>query len=254
MFRYALKIEYDGSNFYGWQKQPDLETIQGVINNCIKILDPFSEGVVGAGRTDTGVHAIGQVAHVDLEKEWNPKELQNAINYYLKPNLISIIAVERVSPEFHARFSALRRYYVYKIFIRNAPLALEKNRYWYLKKSLNKDKMMDGANYLIGRHDFTTFRSSLCQSKSPLKSIDKITISEYSYLNGSIIEIHIQAKSFLHNQVRSIAGTLQKVGTKSWPPERVGEVLEAKNRSACGPVAPPEGLYLTQVDYDKILF
>lgn len=254
MFRYALKIEYDGSNFHGWQKQKNLETVQGAINKSIKFLDPYSEGVTGAGRTDTGVHATGQVGHVDLNRKWDAHELRNAINYHLKPNLIAIIDVVKVSNLFHSRFSAMKRTYLYKIFSRAAPLTLEKNRSWYLRQPLNREKMIDGASYLIGSHDFTTFRSSLCQAKSPLKSIEKISIAQRGYLNGSIIEINIEAKSFLHNQVRSIAGTLEKVGSGHWPPEKVGEVLAAKNRSACGPVAPAAGLYLTKVDYSDKLF
>ena len=254
MFRYAFRIEYDGSCFHGWQKQKNLETIQGTLNRCINILDPISDGVIGAGRTDAGVHATGQVAHVDLKAEWDPSVLRNALNYHLRNNKISVIEAVNVPTIFHSRFSAIKRYYVYKFFCRAAPLALEQNRYWHLKRSLNIQKMKAGASHLIGHHDFTTFRSALCQSKSPVKSIGSIAISELAYATGSIIEIHIAAKSFLHNQVRSIAGTLEKVGSGAWSPNRVAKALEAKDRSACGPVAPAGGLYLVQVDYEKEIF
>ena len=254
MNRYALKIEYAGTPFHGWQTQPGLETVQGAINLALKNLDPLSEGVTGAGRTDAGVHATAQVAHLDLEKAWDTYQLQQALNYYLKPKLISIVESAKVDTNFHARFSAVKRHYLFKIMSRPFPLTLEKNRYWHVRRSLNLEKMRQGAEFLVGRHDFTTFRSTLCQAKSPIKSIDKIEILKINSFMGPSIHIKFEARSFLHNQIRSIIGTLEKVGADNWDPERVKFALFAKNRAECGPVAPPSGLYLTQIDYEKNIF
>lgn len=254
MHRYALKIEYVGTPFHGWQKQCGLETVQGAINRALKDLDPFSTGVTGAGRTDAGVHAIGQVAHVDLRKKWNPNQLQKALNFYLKPKLISIVASKEVDSNFHSRFSAIKRHYLYKIVNRTPPLTIEKNTSWHRSHPLDINKMIEGASYLIGKHDFSTFRSTLCQSKSPVKSIDKIEILEVDSFVGRSIEVKFEARSFLHNQIRSIIGTLEKVGSKRWPPDRVKVALKAKNRAQCGPVAPPSALYLIRVDYEKKIF
>ena len=254
MFRYALKIEYDGTLFHGWQKQSQLKTVQGEINLALRNLDNLSEGVTGAGRTDAGVHATGQVAHVDMNTEWEPIKLQNALNYYLKPRPIAIVGAVKVNSNFHSRFSAQERYYLFKILIRPAPLTLDKNRFWHVRRHLDVKKMVEGASYLIGRHDFTTFRSSSCQAKSPIKTIEKIIINETEIELGSVIEIRLKAQSFLHNQVRSIAGTLEKVGSGNWVPEQVGAALSKKNRTACGPVAPPMGLYLTKINYREPIF
>lgn len=254
MNRYALKIEYAGTQFHGWQTQPDQETVQGAINLAVKNLDPFSEGVMGAGRTDAGVHATGQVAHIDLYKDWDSCQLQRALNFYLKPKLISIIATAKVDSNFHARFSAVKRHYLYKILNRTPPLTLEKNRYWHVSHKLNLEKMKKGASFLIGKHDFTTFRSTLCQAKSPIKSIDKIEIINTPYSIGSSIQIKFTARSYLHNQIRSIVGTLGKVGSNSWEPERVHLALLSKNRAECGPVAPAAGLYLVKIDYKNDVF
>ena len=254
MNRYALKIEYMGTPFHGWQKQPGLETVQGAINGALKNLDPFSDGVTGAGRTDAGVHATGQVAHVDLEKTWDANKLQQALNFYLKPKLISIVAIVKVNNNFHARFSAVKRHYVFKIINRMPPLTIGKSRYWQVRHPLDIEKMRQGALYLIGKHDFTTFRSTLCQARSPVKSIDKINIAKIESYMGPLIHIEFEARSFLHNQIRSITGTLGKVGSNSWIPQRVEIALSARNRSECGPVAPPSGLYLTKVDYETNIF
>ena len=243
-----------GTYFHGWQKQDNQETVQGEINSALKHLAPLCNGVTGAGRTDAGVHATGQVAHLDLEKNWDLTRLQHALNFYLKPKLIAIIGVAKVDPNFHSRFSAIKRHYLFKIINRTAPLTLEKNRFWHIGRPLDIKRMEQAASYLIGQHDFTTFRSSLCQAKSPIKSIDLIEISTTNSMSGNTIEFHFEARSFLHNQIRSIVGTLEKVGSKVWPPERVKLALKSRNRSECGPVAPPSGLYLTHVDYDENIF
>ena len=254
MFRYALKIEYMGTYFHGWQRQKNLQTVQGEINAALKRLDPRCNGVTGAGRTDAGVHATGQVAHLDLEKNWDLTRLKYALNFYLKPKLIAIVGVAKVDANFHSRFSAIKRHYLFKIMNRAAPLTLEKNRFWHVGRPLDIESMEQAASYLIGKHDFTTFRSSLCQAKSPVKSIDQITISKMVSISGTTIEVQLEARSFLHNQVRSIVGTLEKVGSKVWSPERVQSALASKNRSKCGPVAPPSGLYLIHVDYPENIF
>ena len=254
MNRYALKIEYEGTQFHGWQTQPGLETVQGAINLAVKNLDPFSKGVIGAGRTDAGVHATGQVAHIDFKKNWEPYRLQQALNFYLKPKLISILASAKVESGFHARFSAVKRHYLFKILNRTPPLTLDKNRYWHVNHKLDLKKMKKGASYLIGKHDFTTFRSTLCQAKSPVKSIDKIEILKATSSTGSSIQIKFTARSYLHNQIRSIVGTLGKVGSNSWDPQRVQLALLSKNRAECGPVAPAAGLYLFKIDYENNVF
>jgi len=254
MYRYAMKIEYDGTDFHGWQKQRNLSTVQGEMNSAFSNLERDTDGVLGAGRTDSGVHAIGQVAHVDLKRHWPPNQLQKAINFYLKPKPISVAKVQKVDSSFHARFSAIERQYLYRIFVRSYPLTFSKNSFWYIKRNLDIEKMQQGANYLVGTHDFTTFRSSLCQAKSPVKSLKSIKIQQEKDGSGLIIEINFKARSFLHNQVRSIVGTLEKVGSGNWEPSRVKSALTSKNRAECGPVAPPTGLYLKGVLYDKNTF
>ena len=254
MHRYAIKIEYVGTSFHGWQIQPNQETVQGYVNFALQKLDPLAEGVVGAGRTDAGVHATGQVAHLDLAKAWDPDRLQQALNFHLKNKLIAIIACAQTSSNFHARFSATKRHYVYKILNRHPRLTLDRNMYWHVSQILDLKKMNEGAAYLIGKHDFTTFRSSLCQSKSPVKSIDKIKIFSKKSELGSAIHFEFEARSFLHNQIRSIIGTLAKVGSNKWHPKKVKHALIAKDRSKCGPVAPAEGLYLTKVKYKEKIF
>lgn len=254
MNRYALKIEYDGTPFHGWQKQSGLETVQGAINVALKKLDPYCSGVTGSGRTDAGVHAIGQVGHLDLKKNWDSSQLQQALNFHLRPNAICIVACKKVNSNFHARFSAIKRHYIFKIINRRPPLALEENRCWHIRHPLDLEKMKQGASYLIGKHDFTTFRSTLCQAKSPIKTLDKIEIKEVNSLTGPSVIVKFEAQSFLHNQIRSIIGTLEKVGSSSWLPRRVELALVSKSRAACGPVAPPSGLYLTKIDYEENIF
>tara|TARA_A100001011_G_C14175151_1_gene784311 strand:+ start:297 stop:1073 length:777 start_codon:yes stop_codon:yes gene_type:complete len=254
MNRYALKIEYDGTLFHGWQKQQNLDTVQGSIELALKRLDPSSKGITGAGRTDAGVHATGQVAHLDLKKNWNPDQLKQALNFFLKPKLISIVAAAKVDMDFHARFSAVKRYYLYKIINRNAPLTLDINKSWQVRRVLDVEKMNQAAKCLVGTHDFTTFRSSSCQAKSPIKSIDKVKIDSVDSSIGKSIYFKFEARSFLHNQIRSIVGTLEKVGANRWPKNRVILALSAKNRNECGPVAPANGLYLTKIDYKEDIF
>ncbi len=249
MPRFALKIEYDGAPFSGWQRQNDVPTVQGEIENALRRLDPALTFIQGAGRTDAGVHATGQVAHVDLVRDWPAAELMGAINYHVRPNPIAILDVANVSGEFHARFNAIERSYVYRLLNRRPPLTFDRGKFWKVHHPLDVAEMQRAANFLIGRHDFTTFRSVMCQAKSPVKTLDEITITELPYPHGTEYRFFVRAPSFLHNQVRSIVGTLERVGFHQWPAERVRDALAAADRTACGPVAPPEGLYLDTVRY-----
>ena len=249
MPRYALKIEYHGGSFNGWQRQTGLPTVQGAIEDALSKLDQKCEGIQGAGRTDTGVHAMAQVAHVDMSEPWDSFRLAEALNYHLKPLPVSVLAVGAVSDDFHARFSALSRHYFFRLFLRRAPAALDAGLVWQVKHDLDLTAMQDAAAHLVGHHDFTTFRSSMCQANSPVKSLDKIDISEVLSNDSSELQFRLQARSFLHNQVRSIVGTLERVGAGAWKPEDVKTALDACDRAACGPVCPPHGLYLEQVDY-----
>ncbi|MCF6271576.1 MAG: tRNA pseudouridine(38-40) synthase TruA [Rhodobacteraceae bacterium] len=251
MPRYALKIEYDGAPFCGWQKQPELSTVQGALETALKKLEPACKNVQGAGRTDTGVHATGQVAHVDLGKTWETFRLGEALNYHLSQQRIAIIAVNPVPEGFHARFSALERRYTFRLLTRRAPLTFERGTLWQIKHPLDLGAMQEGAAYLIGHHDFTTFRSSVCQAQSPLKTLDELSIEQMAHSGGVETRFHIRARSFLHNQVRSFIGTLERVGAGNWQPEDVKTALEAKDRTACGPVCPPHGLYLSEVTYPE---
>ncbi len=251
MPRFALKIEYDGARFSGWQRQSDVPTVQGEIENALRKVAPELEFIQGAGRTDAGVHATGQVAHVDLDRDWPVQELMGAVNYHVRPNPISILEVAKVPDDFHARFSAVERSYTYRLLNRRPPLTFDRGKFWKVHHPLNVAEMQRAANFLIGRHDFTTFRSVMCQAQSPVKTLDEITITERPYPYGIEYEFYVRAPSFLHNQVRSIVGTLERVGFNQWPAERVREALEAADRSACGPVAPPEGLYLASVKYPE---
>ena len=249
MYRYALTIEYDGSPFHGWQVQNNITTVQGVIFEAIKNLDKNCENFVGAGRTDAGVHAIGQVAHIDLETKRDCETVQKAINYYLNNYPISILSAKYVSKEFHARFSALKRHYTYKIFFRKTDLTFERNQYWHVRHRLNIANMEFAANYLIGKHDFSTFRSSICQAPSPIKTIDTINIYSEKMRDGVVYQIDFSARSFLHHQVRSIVGCLEKVGCGKWEPKKIQEILLSKERSQCAALAPSRGLYLTEIEY-----
>ncbi len=254
MPRFALLIEYDGTPFAGWQAQADRPSVQGAVEVALARLDPgFAGGarIAAAGRTDAGVHASAQCAHADLIRDWDPFRLAEALNAHLRPHPVAIRAAARVDDDFHARFSALERRYVFRILNRRAPPALDRDRVWHVRHPLDARLMRQGAVYLPGRHDFTTFRSTLCQAKSPIKTLDEITIEALPLPEGQEIRLHLRARSFLHNQVRSIAGTLERVGAGAWPPERVAEALAARDRAACGPVCPPQGLYLSGVTYPR---
>jgi tRNA pseudouridine38-40 synthase len=249
MPRYALKIEYDGAPFAGWQWQDDQPSVQGAVEAALHRLDPDVPRIAAAGRTDAGVHALAQVAHCDMTRTWDPFRLSEALNYHLKPHPVAITAAARVDDDWHARFSATERRYLFRLLVRRAPATHEAGHVWQVKTPLDIAAMREGAAHLVGHHDFTTFRSTICQAKSPLKTLDEITISEHPGLNGPEIRFRLRARSFLHNQVRSIVGTLERVGAGSWAPGDVKTALEARNRAACGPVCPPQGLYLSGVGY-----
>lgn len=251
MPRYALKIEYTGAPFCGWQKQPKLTTVQGTLEAALCLLEPQNEGVQGAGRTDTGVHATGQVAHVDMTKEWDALRLGEAVNFHMRNQGVAVIACREVPDDFHARFSALERQYTFRLFSRRAPLTFDKGNLWQVKHQLDLTAMQAGAAHLIGKHDFTTFRSTVCQALSPVKTLDELRIEQIEHMDGVETRFHIRARSFLHNQVRSFVGTLERVGAGSWQPDDVKTALEAKSRPACGPVCPPHGLYLSAVGYPE---
>lgn len=245
MPRYKLTIEYDGNPFLGWQVQADGPTVQGVLQSAVAIINGAAAAVHGSGRTDAGVHALGQVAHVELGRDWDCDVLRNAINANVRPHPVSVTSVEKVTPDFHARFSARKRHYLYRILNRRAPPALDAGRVWWVPTGLSAQIMHDAAQRLVGKHDFTTFRSAGCQAKSPIKTLDRLDVSQ----SGGELQIRAEARSFLHHQVRSMVGSLKLVGEGKWTPDDLAHALEAKDRSACGPVAPPDGLYLLRVDY-----
>ena len=250
MPRYALKIEYDGAPFVGWQRQQSQVSVQGSIEKALSNLENKEHAITGAGRTDAGVHAKCQVAHCDLEKEWEPFRLSEALNFHLRPLPIAVIDCALVDKEWHARFSALERKYLFRLLVRRAPSTHEAGLVWQIGHSLDLSKMIEASKYLLGKHDFTTFRSSICQAKSPIKTLDEIKIDRIEGWSGDEFRFQLRARSFLHNQVRSFVGTLERVGAGSWDPVDVKKALEAKDRSACGPVSPPHGLYLTDVVYE----
>ena len=245
MSRYKLTIEYDGTPFVGWQIQGTGTSMQGVLTEAIARFCGHAVKVAGAGRTDAGVHALGQVAHVDLATEYRADKVRDAINAHLRPHPIAVVAVEKVADDFDARFSARKRHYLYRIVNRRADLALERMRAWRVPRRLDVDAMHAAAQKLIGKHDFTTFRSTECQAKSPVKTLDQLDVSR----DGDEVRIETSARSFLHNQVRSMVGSLVLVGDGKWSTADLAHALAARDRAACGPVAPPEGLYLVRVDY-----
>lgn len=245
MPRYRVTIEYDGTPFLGWQIQADGPSIQGRLVEAIRKLGAESVDVRGAGRTDAGVHALGQVAHFDLEKDWSADTVRNAVNFHLRPDPISIVACEVIGPGFDARFSATGRHYLYRILARRGPPALDKNRVWWVPRPLDAEAMAAAAPVLIGRHDFTTFRAAGCQAKSPVKTLDRLAVT----CVGEEIRIEASARSFLHHQVRSIVGSLKHVGEGKWPVSEMAAALDARDRSRCGAMAPSSGLYLVRVDY-----
>ena len=249
MPRYALKIDYHGGPFAGWQRQAGQASVQGCVETALHRLEPDAPGIAAAGRTDAGVHATGQVAHCDLGRDWAPFRLGEALNFHLRPAPVAILAVARVADDFHARFSAIERRYRFRLIARRAPLTHDRGLAWQVLNPLDTEAMRAGAAHLVGHHDFTSFRSSLCQAKSPVKTLDEITITEAANPQGCEYVFTLRARSFLHNQVRSIVGTLERVGAGAWPAARVGAALAARDRAECGPVAPPQGLCLTDVRY-----
>jgi tRNA pseudouridine38-40 synthase len=250
MPRFALRIEYDGSPFNGWQRQAQGQpSVQAAVEEALARLEPGPHTIAAAGRTDTGVHGVGQVAHADLARDWDPFRLSEALNHHLRPEPVAVTACARVTEDFHARFSAIERRYLYRILARRAPPVLDRGQVWHVLTPLDLAAMQEGAAHLIGFHDFTTFRSTLCQAKSPEKTLDEITITALPRQQGVEYRFHLRARSFLHNQVRSLVGSLVRVGVGAWTPDRIAAALAARDRAACGTVAPPQGLCLTEVRY-----
>ena len=245
MTRYKLTIEYDGAPFVGWQVQKNMSSVQGEIAKACKAIDGKLPKVFGAGRTDSGVHALGQVAHIDLVKGLHADKVRDGLNFHLAKHPITILDAQIVDDEFHARFDAVSREYLYRLIDRRPKLALDKGRVWRLPVKLNHDAMHHAAGVLMGEHDFTTFRDKNCQAKSPVKSLDDLSVVRA----GDEIHIHAKARSFLHRQIRSITGVLVEVGMGKLFSSDVEAMLKARDRTACSPVAPPEGLYLMKVSY-----
>jgi tRNA pseudouridine38-40 synthase len=243
--RYKLLIEYDGTPFVGWQVQDNGSSVQGALIDAVEAFCGERVMVQGAGRTDAGVHARGQVAHVDLTKDYEPDKVRDALNAHLRPQPVAVLAAERAVSDFDARRSAVRRHYLYRIVNRRADLALDRGRAWRLSRPLDAAAMQAAAQRLVGAHDFTTFRSTECQAKSPVKTLDRLDVSRAD----DTIDVAAVARSFLHNQVRSMVGSLVQVGEGKWTADDLSHALDARDRTACGPVAPPEGLYLMRVDY-----
>lgn len=228
--------------------------MQGAIEQALSRIQPGAHTIAAAGRTDAGVHALGQVAHCDMVKEWDPFRLSEALNYHLKPQPVAIVDAARVTDDWHARFSAVERQYLFRILMRRAPATHDRGQVWQINRPLDVEAMQEGANMLLGRHDFTTFRSSICQAASPVKTLDELRVEQVQGFSGPEVHFHVRARSFLHNQVRSFVGTLERVGAGAWTPEDVREALEAADRAACGPVCPPQGLYLARVGYPDPVF
>jgi len=245
MPRYKLIVEYDGAPFAGWQIQADQLTVQGVLTAAVEALSGERALVQGAGRTDAGVHARGQVAHVDLGKEWDADTVRDALNAHLRPYPVAVLSAEQVADDFNARTSAIKRRYLYRIINRRADLTLEAGRAWRVARPIDSAAMHAAAQHLVGRHDFTTFRSTECQAKSPLKTLDVLSVAR----DGDEVNVTAIARSFLHNQVRSMVGSLVAVGEGKWRSDDLVKALAARDRTACGTVAPPDGLYLMKVDY-----
>ncbi len=246
--RYKIKLEYDGSGFAGWQRQSGAISVQETIQHAIEKFTNENVKVYGAGRTDAGVHALGQIAHFDLLQVFTPNKVMDALNHFLRQSNITVLGVEIVDETFHARFSAKSRSYIYRIINRRAHLVLEKNKAWHITTSLNVEAMHTAAQYLVGNHDFSSFRSTYCQSASAKKTIDIITVRRSDNISD-LIEVYVSAKSFLHNQVRIIVGTLYKIGVGKWDVYAMQEILAARSRAAAGQTAPPYGLYLYEIKY-----
>ncbi len=247
MPRYRITVEYDGSPFVGWQRQDNGPSVQQALEEAVFAMTGEEVRVHGAGRTDAGVHALGQVAHFDISRHFPPHRIRDGLNHHLRPAPVVVLEAREVDADFHARFSAVKRHYLYRILNRRSPPALDRERVWHVPRPLDAGVMHEAAQVLVGRHDFTTFRAAQCQADSPVKTLDRIAVTR----EGDEICITVSARSFLHNQVRSIAGSLKLVGEGKWTAGDLRAALEACDRSACGPVAPPEGLYLTAVDYPE---
>lgn len=245
MPRYKLTIEYDGAPFCGWQVQPTLLSVQGALEIAVQATCGVPTRVHGSGRTDAGVHALGQVAHCDIEKEFRPDRLRDALNAHLRPHPIAVLDVNIVADDFEARFSATKRHYRYRIVNQRANLALDIGRVWRVPQRLDAAAMHSAAQKLLGKHDFTTFRDTECQAKSPDRTLDQLDVVR----DGDAITVLTSARSYLHSQVRSMVGSLVWVGTGRWSADDLAAALAARRRSACGPVAPPDGLYLVRVEY-----
>ena len=245
MPRYKLTIEYDGGPFVGWQIQDNGPSVQGVLAAAVEAFCGEKVSVQGAGRTDAGVHALAQVGHVDLAKDWDGDTVRDALNAHLRPHPVAVIAAERVDDSFDARFSAIRRHYLYRIINRRADLTFERGRAWRIAKPLDIPAMQAAAQRLVGRHDFTTFRNVECQAKSPVKTLDQLDV----HRRADDVQVMASARSFLHSQVRSMVGALALVGEGKWTIDDVSVALAKRDRAACAPVAPPDGLYLARVEY-----
>ncbi len=245
MPRYKLIVEYDGAPFSGWQIQADQTTVQGTLASAIEAFTGEKVNLQGAGRTDAGVHARAQVAHVDLAKDWDTDTVRDALNAHLRPYPVAILSAEKVSADFNARTSAIKRHYLYRILNRRADLTLDAGHAWRVPRPLDTQAMHAAAQKLVGKHDFTTFRSTECQAKSPVKTLDRLDVERH----GDTVDILASARSFLHNQVRSMVGSLVAVGEGRWSGDDLQSALDARDRTACGQVAPPDGLYLVRVDY-----
>jgi tRNA pseudouridine38-40 synthase len=245
MPRYRLLIEYDGRPYRGFQAQAGLPSVQDTLQRAIHGFSGEEPQIQVAGRTDTGVHATGQVAHVDFEREWKPDVVRDAVNAHLVPEPVCLVRVEEVSEDFHARFSAKERRYLYRILNRRAPPALDQGRVWHVKKPMDVATLNAAGQVLVGHHDFTTFRDAQCQAKSPMKTLDVVE----AHAKGEEVQLVFASRSFLHRQVRSMVGSLAEVGAGRWSVEDLRDALHARDRKACGPVAPADGLYLTEVRY-----
>jgi tRNA pseudouridine38-40 synthase len=245
MPRYKLIVEYDGRPFVGWQIQSNGPTVQGLLTAAAEHFCGERVSIQGAGRTDAGVHALGQVCHLDLTRDWDEDTVRDAINAHLRPHPIAVITAERVSHSFDARFSAIKRHYLYRIINRRADLTFERGRAWRIAKPLNSAAMHSAAQRLVGHHDFTTFRHAECQAKSPVKTLDQLDVNRMK----DDIHVTAAARSFLHTQVRSMVGALALVGEGKWSANDLSAALDKRDRTACAPVAPPDGLYLISVDY-----